>query len=314
MAGAAAPALCVICVAWAPICRGYRYDFSLIVRSKGDLIRKLILGGIVAATALTLLSATPAMADTTVTYDVPADTLVDLTESNFIFGAYEPFAPAGAITFPIDFTIVGELGSSGRASGLTLSAAPADGCVRTVDSVTVAFSVSSSAAAQSISPALTFGTPNELAEDATYGYAGDGEFSSAGGIGAVVLAPSEVEQSGVITVAYDAPVDYSTALLALGFPNFQSEQTDWSLTSAVFAVNDTCPDVLPADPAAPAVPAGPAAVAAVAGPAAAPPVAPTLANTGSDLAPFLGTADTLLLAGIAGTAIAATVGRRRAAR
>ena len=225
-----------------------------------------------------------------------ADTLVDLTDANFAFGTYAPFAPAGAITFPLDFTTEASEEFGFQASGLTLSAAPDAGCVRTVNSVTVAFAISSTAAAQGVSPALTFGTPNELAEDATYAYNGDGEFASEGEGGIVILPPSEAEQSGVITVAYAAPVDYSTALLALGFQNLQGESTDWSITSANFSVNDVCPD--------PVVPVVPAAEA---------PVVPTLANTGADLAPLMGTAGALLLAGIAGTAIA-SVRRRRAIR
>ncbi|MDH6182442.1 hypothetical protein M2152_002624 [Microbacteriaceae bacterium SG_E_30_P1] len=205
-----------------------------------------------------------------VSSDVTPDHWIDLTTENF-FSDFAPITEAGPATFPLTIPSSGVLF---RASGLAVSTP--ENCERVVDEITITFGTDGPVVNQTgVGSSATLA----LVPDFDYTYEGDGVATLEADFLEITFEP-EAEQTGTLRITLGEPVPADEAFLVVGF--YSSPEVDFVIESASFAVTDDCTAAAPVAPAA-----------------------PTLAATGTDVAPIVGAGAALLVLGAAATVIAA---------
>lgn len=262
------------------------------------IVQKIMLTGVAAAGILSLAAA-PAFAaptTTTVTHDIAADTAVQIDSDYDRWGDAVPFAPTGAVSFPL---AVGNPDNDLAQQTFAMSAKAPAGCVRTVNSFTVGYTLASFGTlnedTQMIGVGVGTGEPIELDTLATsdVAFSGTGSIgyidsSGAGSDRAWLYLPtwSPEAHSASATLTFPTPVTTENARGYIGFS--EPLEADWVVDNASFSVTDVCES----DAALPAI------------------VRPRLVETGvtdSDVAPL---AVGITAVGLLGAAIALTTARR----
>ncbi|MBC9937476.1 MULTISPECIES: hypothetical protein [unclassified Leucobacter] len=265
-------------------------------------MQKIVLTGVAAAGILSLVAAPAfaAPATTSVTHDVTADTAIEIADDYDRWGDAAPFAPTGAVSLPLT---VGNPDNDFTHQSFAMSTRAPAGCVRTVNSFTVGYTLESFRDLNEdqlmIGAGVGTGEPLELDTLAESGvvFSGTGrigyvENNGTGSDRAWLYLPSwsPAAHSASATLTFPEPVTVENARGYIGFS--EPLEADWVVDTASFSVTDVC--------------AGDAAL-----PAIVPPRRVETGVAGTDVSPLItGTA----AVGLLGAALAARRARRAGAR
>lgn len=208
--------------------------------------------GVLGACVLATVLVSPAQASTNNIPVVVVQALADV----IIIPDVPPIAPAGPVSFPLNFTVNTPTADLGLTASRLVVPAPVEGCTRVVSSLTTAFTVQAEAPVQIQFSILGSGPPIELVPGTTSSYVGDGielPFDPMMGLVLVGLEPSPTTQAGTATITFATPRDYRDVVGGFGVISGLLEgtpPTNWTLESATYDVTDSCPDPVVAAPAA----------------------------------------------------------------
>ena len=268
-------------------------------------MQKIVLTGLTAAGILSLAAAPAfaAPATTSVTHDVTADMAIQIAEDYDRWGDSLAFAPTGAVSFPL---AVGNPDNDFTHQTFAMSAQAPAGCVRTVNSFTVGYTLDSfrdlNEDTLMIGTGVGTGEPLELdtlaASDVAFSGTGSIGYINSDGTGsdrAWLYLPSwsPAAHSSSVTLTFPEPVTVENARGYIGFS--EPMEADWVVDNASFSVTDVCAS----DSALPVI---------------VPPRRVDTGVTGSDVAPLIAGTAAVGLLGAALASIAARRGRRTEAR